>query len=101
MKLAFTCGLTVATVGLAGCSAVTGLQDCNNLRSEIIAMTEEDRASRGYALIKIREPKTISNTDKQISCSGQAIWTDGDTTGINYKNYIDEDGDVMIEYQPI
>ena len=83
----------------AASSIKESITDCDNLREEIVEMSEEDRQSRGYALVKIREPKTLSKSDNKISCSGSAIWTDGDKTSITYESYIDEDGDRMIEYE--
>ena len=87
-------------VAVSGCSQLDqSITDCDNLREEIVEMSEEDRQSRGYALVKIREPKTLSKSDKRISCKGLALWTDGDKTSITYESYIDEDGDRMIEYE--
>ena len=62
-------------------------------------MSEENWQSKGYALVKTREPKMLSKYDSRISCGGSAIWTDGDKTSITYKSYLDEDGDRMIEHE--
>ena len=86
-------------IAVSGCSQLDqSIIDCDNLRQEIVEMSGEDRQSRGFALVKIREPKTLSKSESRISCSGSAIWTDGDKTSITYTSYIDEDGDRMIEY---
>ena len=86
--------------GVTACSSLDqSITDCDNLREEIVEMTEEDRQSRGYALAKIGNYETVSKSDKRIVCSGSAVWTDGDRTGIKYESYIDEDGDRMIEYE--
>ena len=85
---------------LAGCSQLDqSIANCDNLREEIVELSNEGRQSRGFALVKIRKPKTLSKSDNLISCSGSALWTDGDRTSITYKSYIDEDGDRMIEYE--
>jgi len=90
----------IIIVAFSGCSQLDQSDtDCDNLREEIVEISEEDWRSRGYALVKIREPKTLSRSDNKISCSGSAIWTDGDKTSITYESYIDEDGDRMIEYE--
>ena len=87
-------------LGMAGCAQLAqSIVDCDNLREEIIELSDEDRQSRGFALVKIRTPKTLSKSDHLISCSGSALWTDGDKTSITYKSYIDDDGDRMIEYE--
>jgi len=96
----FSISATLLIVAVSGCSQLDqSITDCDNLREEIVEMSEEDRQSRGYALVKIREPKTLSKSGNKISCSGSAIWTDGDKTSIIYESYIDEDGDRMIEYE--
>ena len=99
-KLFFVISAASLILAISGCSQLDQIiTNCDNLREEIVEMSEEDRQSRGYALVKIREPKTLSKSDNGISCSGSAIWTDGDKTSITYKSYLDEDGDRMIEYE--
>ena len=91
---------TALISGLAGCAQLDqSIADCDNLREEIVELSKEDRQSRGFALVKIRKPKTLSKSDNLISCNGSALWSDGDKTSITYKSYIDEDGDRMIEYE--
>ena len=99
-KSFFAISVTSLIIGVSACGQLDqSVTDCDNLREEIVELSEEDRQSRGYALVKIREPKTLSKSDNKISCSGSAIWTDGDKTSITYESYIDEDGDRMIEYE--
>ena len=87
-------------IATAGCSALDQASStCENIRQDIIDLTEEDRASRGYALVAIYEPTEVSKTNKELKCRGKASWSDGDSTGITYKQYIDQEGDIMIEYQ--
>ena len=96
----FVISFTSLIIGASACSQLDqSVTDCDNLREEIVELSEEDRQSRGFALVKIREPKTLSRSDKRISCKGLALWTDGDKTSITYESYIDEDGDRMIEYE--
>ena len=100
IKVAVAISASALISGIAGCAQLgQSIADCNNLREEIIELSEKDRQSRGFALVKIRKPKTLSKSDNLISCSGSALWTDGDKTSITYKSYIDEDGDRMIEYE--
>ena len=99
-KSSFSISAALLIVAVSGSSQLDqSITDCDNLREEIVEMSEEDRQSRGYALVKIREPKTLSRSDNRISFSGSDIWTDGDKTSITYDSYIDEDGDLMIEYE--
>tara|TARA_B100001758_G_C18097536_1_gene446656 strand:- start:25 stop:336 length:312 start_codon:yes stop_codon:yes gene_type:complete len=99
-KVVIAIPATALIFGIVSCAELDQrITDCDNLREEIVELSEEDRQSRGFALVKIREPKTLYKSDKKVSCSGSAIWTDGDKTSITYESYIDEDGDRMIEYE--
>ena len=99
-RAAIAISATALITGLAGCAQLDqSITSCDNLREEIVELSEEDRQSRGFALIKIRKPKTLFKSDNLISCNGSALWSDGDKTSITYKSYIDEDGDRMIEYE--
>jgi hypothetical protein len=100
MSKSFFVSLATGSLLLAGCNSLDqSLTDCDNLREEIVELSEEDRFANGFALIKIRNPVKTSETDKKIICRGDAVWTDGDKTRIQYTSYIDEDGDRMIEYE--
>jgi hypothetical protein len=72
--------------------------DCENLRGEIVNLSEQDRTSRGYSLIKIYDPKEVSRSSKDVKCSGRASWSDGDNTVINYTAYVDSEGETMVQY---
>ena len=99
-KSSFSISASLLIVAVSGCSQLDqSITDCDNLREEIVEMSEEDRRSRGCVLVKLRKPKALSKSDKQISCSGLAIWTDGGKASITYQSCIDEDGDQMIEYE--
>ena len=73
--------------------------DCKNLRSEIVNLSEQDRTSRGFSLIKIYDPKEVSRSSKDVKCSGSASWSDGDNTAISYTAYLDSEGDRMVQYE--
>ena len=52
---------------VCGCSQLgQSITDCDNLREEIVEKSEEDRRSKGCALVKLRKPKTLSNSDKKF-----------------------------------
>jgi len=96
---------TATAIATAGCESLSSKVDqasstCENIRQEIIDLTEKDRASRGYALVAIYEPTEVSKTDNELNCRGKASWSDQDKTGITYKQYIDQDGNLMLEYTP-
>lgn len=73
--------------------------DCTSLRPEIIALTEEDRATNGFALVQIYEPQTLSDNEDKLECQGRAFWSDQDETMINYTAFRDIEGDVLISYE--
>ena len=102
MNKAAICIPVIALIsGLIGCAQLDqSIPDCENLREEIVELSKEDRQSRGFSLVKIRKPKTLAKSDNLISCSGSALWSDGDKTSITYKSYIDEDGDCLLYTSP-
>lgn len=73
--------------------------DCANLRDDIVDLTEQDRASRGFSLIKIYDPKEVSRSANDVTCRGRASWSDGDETPIDYKAFLDSEGDLMVQYE--
>lgn len=100
--------LFALVVVLAGASAGCGslanradqtVSDCDNTRQEIVDLTEQDRASRGFAIIKIYDPVEVSRTDAELKCRGRARWSDGDETSIVYRSYLDSDGERFVEYE--
>jgi len=73
--------------------------DCENLRGEIVNLTELDRESKGFSLIKIYDPKEVSRSSKDVKCTGRGSWSDGDSTAIGYTAYLDSEGDMMVQYE--
>ena len=54
-KSSFSACGALLIVAVSGCSQLDqSITDCDNLREEIVEMSEEDRQSRGYALVKIK-----------------------------------------------
>jgi len=93
--------IAVITVGCESLSnkADQALSDCENIRPDIIELSEKDRASKGYALIAIYEPTEVSKSDKELVCRGKASWSDNDETPISYKQYIDQEGSLMLQFE--
>jgi hypothetical protein len=87
---------------LAGCASISQTSEtCDSLRDQVVELTEKDRASRGYALVKIYEPTEVSRSPEELKCTGRASWSDGDETGIAYRSYTDSEGEQMIEYEAV
>lgn len=98
--------ISLAVIGgaITGCSGVVDrasqvASDCDNTRSEIVELSEKDRPARGYALIKIYEPTQVSRTEQELRCTGRASWSDGDETRIDYRSYLDPEGERFVEYE--
>ena len=91
-------GISVGCGNLAN-RADQVVSDCDNTRDEIIDLTEQDRASRGYAVVKIYDPVEVSRTDAELKCQGRAKWSDGDETSIVYRSYLDSEGERLVEYE--
>ena len=50
----FAISVTSLIIGVSACSQLDqSVADCDNLREEIVELSEEDRQSRGFALVKI------------------------------------------------
>ena len=91
------------TATIAGCDSLPNkadqtLSNCKNIRPDIIKLSEKDRASSGYALVAIYEPTEISKSATELNCRGKASWSDNEETAITYKQYIDQEGSVMLQY---
>lgn len=88
--------------GLVGCNSIQQVSEsCDSLRDQVVELTEKDRASRGFALVKIYEPTEVSKSSSELKCSGKASWSDGDETGITYRSYTDREGERMLEYEVV
>ena len=101
---AFSVGFVMAAAtSVAGCDSLLyktnqALSTCENIRSDIIELSEKDRASEGYALVAIYEPTKVSKSEKELNCRGKAFWSDNDETEISYKQYLDQEGNLMLQY---
>lgn len=73
--------------------------DCTSLRPDIIALSEENRATAGFALVQIYEPQTLSSKEDRLECQGRAMWSDSDETVLNYTAYIDIEDNIIITYE--
>ena len=94
--------LSAIVCGLAGCTSIhQASETCDSLRDQVVDLTEKDRASRGFALVKIYEPTEVSRSSGELKCTGKASWSDGDETGIAYRSYTDSEGEQMIEYEAV
>ncbi len=62
-------------------------------------MTEDDRTSRGYSLVAIYEPTEVSKSENELNCRGKASWSDNSETPITYKQFIDQEGTLMLQYE--
>ena len=93
---------SVTVCCLAGCNSIQQTSEtCDSLRDQVVELTEKDRASRGFALVKIYAPTEVSRSSEELKCTGKASWSDGDETGIAYRSYTDSEGEQMIEYEAV
>jgi hypothetical protein len=74
---------------------------CEQLRPEVVRLSERDRISRGFALLKIYEPTTIKQDDDRLTCHGRAVWTNGSQTQIEYGFYKDSEGEIILTYRDL
>ena len=91
----------IATAMLLSSCNSTATKTCESIREEIVELSEQDRASRGYAIVKIYEPTEVSRSNEKLVCEGRASWSDQDETKLKYSTYKDSEGEWMLEYAPI
>ncbi len=82
--------MTVLALGLAGCDQ-HGMPSCDAVEEDVIRLEEG-------ALIKIVKAREVSRTTREVVCRGGAVYRDGDEIKMRYRAYIDEDRDLMVEY---
>lgn len=70
------------------------IRSCDSIRDGIIDLA----STRGVTIVKIYEPKTITDEPKMISCSGRAVVDSGQQAKLYYRNYQDQEGDWLLEY---
>ena len=75
--------------------------DCDQIRKDVVAMSERDRISRGFGLLKIYEPELVSKTNDRLSCRGRAVWTNGRQTPLEYGFYQDSEGDFILTFKEV
>lgn len=78
------------SLGLAGCDQA-GMPSCDSVEEDVIRLEEG-------ALIKIVKSREVSRTTREVVCRGMAVYRDGDEIKMRYRAYIDEDHDLMVEY---
>lgn len=75
------------------------VRTCESIRADIIGLATQ----RGVSIVKIYDPKAIKIEPKKVSCSGRAVVSSAQQTKLYYRNYMDEEGDWLLEYaeQPL
>ena len=105
IKSAKTFMVAAAVSAIAtGCETLSNKADqalasCESIRPDIIELSEKDRVAKGYALVAIYEPTEVSKSDTELVCRGKASWSDNDETLITYKQYIDQEGALMLQFE--
>ena len=82
--------MILMSLGLAGCDQ-SGMPSCDSVEEDVIRLEEG-------ALIKIVKAREVSRTSREVVCRGVAVYRDGDEIKMRYRAYIDEDRDLMVEY---
>jgi hypothetical protein len=82
--------MILLSLGLAGCDQ-SGTPSCDSVEEDVIRLEEG-------ALIKIVKAREVSRTSREVVCRGVAVYRDGTEIKMRYRAYIDEDRDLMIEY---
>lgn len=77
---------------VASCSNGLAGVTCDDIEEEVVGLSEG-------ALIKITDASEVSRTDQEVRCSGVGQFSDASSLITDYRAYIDEDQEVMVEYQ--
>ena len=94
-------GIIAISCLIGGCSGGYEAITCQDLRQEVVEMTEEEKNSLGFALVKIYDPTEVSRTASRVTCRGIGSFTDGDEVEIEYEVYKDREGEWMLKFSEI
>jgi len=70
------------------------VRTCESIRDDIISLAME----RGVSIVKIYDPSPVKIEAKKVSCVGRAMVSSGQETKLYYRNYVDQEGDWLVEY---
>ena len=82
--------LFLMSLGLAGCDGA-GIPTCDSIEEDVVRLEEG-------ALIKIVKAREVSRTPRNVVCRGIALYRDGTEIKMRYRAYVDEDRELMVEY---
>lgn len=118
-------GIGVAVIGLLGVGVVglaaaassasstySATYSCEDIAADAIAISEEDRAVNGYAMLQIYNQEVVyeghsgdvrvppgETSTVVFECTGDAVWSDADETPLVYGVEIDVNGDEWVYYE--
>jgi hypothetical protein len=75
--------------------------NCEQIRAEVVAMSQRDRISRGFALLKIYDPELVSQRPDRLTCRGRAAWTNGLQSALEYGFFQDSEGEYILTYRDL
>lgn len=70
------------------------VRTCESIRDDIINLATE----RGVNIVKIYNPSPVKIEATNISCVGRAMVSSGEEAKLFYRNYVDQEGDWLLEY---
>ncbi len=79
-------------------AATEPVRTCENIREQVILLSERNVAANVNTIIKIYDPKTVKAEPGKVSCSGRAILSNAEETTVYYRAYQDSDGEWLIEF---
>jgi len=72
--------------------------DCNNLVNQVRMISRDHLDLEGYSVEQIENRIMLSETDYSIECKGIAKLSNVTSSNIEYKAFVDIEGDWIIEY---
>lgn len=82
--------MILMSLGFAGCDQA-GMPSCDSVEEDVIRLEEG-------ALIKIVKAREVSRASRNVVCRGVALYRDGTEIKMRYRAYVDEDRELMVEY---
>lgn len=87
------CGLDEAVENLAS-TELAEVRTCESIRDDVIRAAGQN----GVNIVKIYDPKTVTDTPDKLTCTGRALVSSGQEAKIYYRSFKDADGDRLIQY---
>lgn len=71
---------------------------CEQLETEVLGISDDNRATAGVAILELREPRELHRTEDRVDCEASASMSNGSTTTVRYSAFMTTEG-MTLEYR--